>query len=104
MVMAGNSGNRDVVLTCDVVAGCGGVGRGAIVGLDELIGAIVGVTGGPESREAGVRLDSMAMGREVMSAADQMTMMITFACVLGIRNRIGYMIATYLSILMATIV
>lgn len=64
----------------------------------------VGGTDGPASGEAGVRLDNSAVGKEVTSAADQMTRIIILACILGIRKRIGYMMAKYLSILMATIV
>ena len=56
------------------------------------------------SREAGIRLDSSAVGNEVIRAADQMTKMMIFAWFLGIRNRIGYMMAIYLSILIATMV
>lgn len=79
--------------------------NGDIVELDGMsIGGLVVVAGGPISGEAGVRLDNIAIGNDVRSAADQMTRMITLACVLGIRSRIGYMIAMYLSILMATIV
>lgn len=67
-------------------------------------GALRGPVGAAESGGAGMRLDRSAVGREVKRAADQMTRMIIFACILGIRSRMGYMIAKYLSILMATIV
>lgn len=56
------------------------------------------------SPEPGVRLDNNAVGSEVTSAADQMTSIIIFACTLDILNRIGYIMAKYLSILIATIV
>lgn len=60
---------------------------------------------GPVVVESGVkRCDKIAVGNDVMRASDQMTRMIIFACILGILNLIGYMMAKYLSILIATIV
>lgn len=52
----------------------------------------------------GVKFERRAVGSEVRRAADQMTRMMIFDCSLDILSRIGYMMARYLSILIATIV
>ena len=62
------------------------------------------VDGGPLSEFEGTSFERMAVGREVVSAADHIIRIMIFAWTLDMRNRIGYMIAKYLSILMATIV
>lgn len=66
----------------------------------------IGVEGSEliDSPRTGVRLDNNAVGSEVTSAADQMTSIIIFACTLDILSRMGYIMAKYLSILIATIV
>lgn len=59
---------------------------------------------GVGSKEADDKRDNRAVGSDVNSAADQIASIISFACTFGILKRIGYIMAMYLSIEIATIV
>lgn len=95
---------RDEISSCCCCANMDGDIDEEEIGLGLVVGSVVMFVVLNESMEAGARPDSRAVGNEVNRAADQMTRMRILACFFGIRNLMGYMIAKYLSILMATIV